>query len=88
MANVLVNIFLKDGQVCYDVTACISLATFQVERLVEVLVGHEVKSTMDCNTLFRGNSLVTKVVDELIKKISVSYLQRTLQSIIDEVIVD
>ena len=43
---------------------------------------------MDSNTLFRGNSLVTKVVDELIKKISMSYLQRTLQSIIDEVIID
>jgi len=43
---------------------------------------------MDSNTLFRGNSLATKVVDELIKKISMSYLQRTLQSIIDEVIIN
>ena len=60
----------------------------QIEKLVEVLVRHEVKVTTDSNTLFRGNSLVTKVVDELIKKISMSYLQRTLQSIIDEVIVD
>ncbi|XP_065887330.1 ras GTPase-activating protein 3-like [Dysidea avara] len=70
VASVLVNIFLKDGQ---------------IEKLVEALVRHEVKSTTDCNTLFRGNSLVTKVVDELIKKISMSYLQRTLQSIIDEI---
>jgi len=52
-----------------------------------VLVQHEVKVTTDSNTLFRGNSLVTKVVDELVKKISMSYLQRTLQSIIDEVII-
>lgn len=41
--------------------------------------------TTDANTLFRGNSLTTKVVDEFMKKVGMAYLQRTLQSIIDEV---
>lgn len=50
-----------------------------------MLANHEAKVTSDANTLFRGNSLTTKVVDEFMKKVGTSYLQRTLQTIIDEV---
>lgn len=41
--------------------------------------------TSDPNTLFRGNSLVSKMVDEFMKLVGLSYLHRTLQCCIDEV---
>ena len=50
-----------------------------------MLANYEASVTSDANTLFRGNSLITKVVDEFMKKVGMAYLQRTLQSIIDEV---
>lgn len=39
----------------------------------------------DPNTLFRGNSLASKVIDEFMKLVGKCYLQRTLQACIDEV---
>lgn len=39
----------------------------------------------DPNTLFRGNSLASKVIDEFMKLVGCSYLQCTLQACIDEV---
>ena len=39
----------------------------------------------DSNTLFRGNSLASKLIDESMKVVGQSYLQRTLQSCIDEI---
>lgn len=41
--------------------------------------------TSDPNTLFRGNTLVTKMVDEFMKLVGLSYLRQTLQCCIDEV---
>lgn len=58
----------------------------QIEQLIDVLANHEAGIIIDANTLFRGNSLTTKVVDEFMKKVGMAYLQRTLQSIIDEVL--
>ena len=57
----------------------------QIETLIDILANYEASKTSDANTLFRGNSLTTKVVDEFMKKVGMLYLQRTLQSIIDEV---
>ena len=42
-------------------------------------------SYSDPNTLFRGNSLASKLIDESMKVVGRSYLQRTLQSCIDEI---
>ena len=39
----------------------------------------------DPNTLFRGNSLASKVIDEYMKLVGQSYLQETVQCCIDEV---
>ena len=39
----------------------------------------------DPNTLFRGNSMASKVIDEFMKFAGCSYLQCTLQGCIDEV---
>lgn len=41
--------------------------------------------TTDPNTLFRGNSIATKMIDEFMKLIGLSYLRRTMQCCIDEV---
>ena len=39
----------------------------------------------DPNTLFRGNSLASKLIDESMKVVGQPYLQRTLQSCLDEI---
>ena len=39
----------------------------------------------DSNTLFRGNSLVTKAIDEFMKLAGMQYLHDTLKCLIDEV---
>ena len=57
----------------------------QLEQLLQRLIEHEVAVTADPNTLFRGNTLVTKMVDEFMKLIGLPYLHRTLQGCIDEV---
>ena len=56
-----------------------------METLIQKLVKLEVDSTSDPNTLFRGNSLASKVIDEFMKLAGRSYLQRTLQGCVDEV---
>lgn len=66
----IVKIFLKLGK--YEELAA---------RLIQV----EVESTSDPNTLFRGNSVASKVIDEFMKVIGHSYLHRTLQPCIDEI---
>lgn len=66
----LVKIFLKLGK---------------LEELLQRLIHYEVRVTSDPNTLFRGNSLASKVIDEFMKLMGQSYLQRTLQCCIDEI---
>lgn len=43
-------------------------------------------SHSDVNTIFRGNSLVSKCIDELMKLVGIRYLHETLRSSIDLVI--
>lgn len=57
----------------------------QLESLLKRLIQHEITVTSDPNTLFRGNTLVTKMVDEFMKLVGLSYLRQTLQCCIDEV---
>ena len=57
----------------------------QLEDVLKRLIEHEVTVTTDPNTLFRGNTIVTKMVDEFMKLIGLSYLRQTLQCCIDEV---
>ncbi|GFS09451.1 Ras family protein [Elysia marginata] len=42
----------------------------------------------DPNTLFRGNSLLTKMVDELMKLMGIPYLSDTLKTFIDQVVME
>lgn len=39
----------------------------------------------DPHTLFRGNTLVTKLIDELMKLTGLPYLQETIKATIDQV---
>lgn len=48
-------------------------------------INHLIHMCSDPNTLFRGNSLASKVIDEFMKFVGCSYLQCTLQGCIDEV---
>ncbi|XP_019859524.1 PREDICTED: ras GTPase-activating protein 3-like [Amphimedon queenslandica] len=55
------------------------------EELAHRLITVEVTSTSDPNTLFRGNSVASKVIDEFMKVVGQTYLHRTLQPCIDEI---
>ncbi|XP_019863532.1 PREDICTED: ras GTPase-activating protein 3-like [Amphimedon queenslandica] len=55
------------------------------EELAHRLITAEVTSTSDPNTLFRGNSVASKVIDEFMKVVGQTYLHRTLQPCIDEI---
>ncbi|CAL8351075.1 unnamed protein product [Merluccius merluccius] len=48
----------------------------------------EVTRTQDPNTIFRGNSLTSKCIDETMKLAGMHYLQVTLKPIIDEICTD
>ncbi|KAL5476310.1 hypothetical protein EMCRGX_G026236 [Ephydatia muelleri] len=70
MGKAIVKIFLKSNK---------------IDGLMKAIIEHEVKVTSDPNTLFRGNSLASKVIDEFMKLVGQEYLQRTLQCCIDEI---
>ncbi|XP_065110109.1 ras GTPase-activating protein 3 isoform X1 [Paramisgurnus dabryanus] len=48
----------------------------------------EIKRTQDPNTIFRGNSLTSKCIDETMKLAGMHYLQVTLKPVIDEICTD
>ncbi|NXV89954.1 RASA2 protein, partial [Calonectris borealis] len=45
----------------------------------------DLKDTQEANTVFRGNSLATRCVDEMMKIVGKHYLKVTLKPVIDEV---
>ncbi|XP_076453641.1 ras GTPase-activating protein 3-like [Babylonia areolata] len=53
--------------------------------LVRVLADREMSVTTDPNTLLRGNSLLSKMVDELMKLVGLPYLHDTLKGFVDSV---
>ncbi|KAK2573278.1 Ras GTPase-activating protein 3 [Acropora cervicornis] len=57
----------------------------QVVDFIKLVVDHEVRSTKDPNTLFRGNSLATKSVDEFMKHAGMYYLHDTIKCLVDEI---
>ncbi|XP_070539027.1 ras GTPase-activating protein 3-like [Ptychodera flava] len=53
--------------------------------LLGALADHEISKTSNSNTLFRGNTLTTKCIDEYMKLEGNHYLQDTLKKVIDEI---
>ncbi|NXQ78492.1 RASA2 protein, partial [Quiscalus mexicanus] len=45
----------------------------------------DLRDTQEANTIFRGNSLATRCVDEMMKIVGKHYLKVTLKPVIDEV---
>ncbi|KAG7463535.1 hypothetical protein MATL_G00177580 [Megalops atlanticus] len=69
----LVRLFLHSGKIVPFVSA----------------IAHaEINRTQDPNTIFRGNSLTSKCIDETMKLAGMHYLQVTLKPIIDEICAD
>lgn len=56
--------------------------------LIKRLADWEISKTTDPNTLFRGNTLVSKCMDELMKLIGIKYLHETLRGVIDEILTE
>ncbi|XP_046840472.1 ras GTPase-activating protein 4-like isoform X2 [Xenia sp. Carnegie-2017] len=61
------------------------LSQGMIVDLLDLLTKTEVMNTETLNTLFRGNSLATKALDEFMKVIGLPYLLETLKPIIDKI---
>ncbi|XP_028966545.1 ras GTPase-activating protein 3 [Galendromus occidentalis] len=60
--------------------------TKQIVKFLRAVAEHEMSNTSDATTLFRGNSLLSRCVDEFMKFVGMQYLQSTLRSLIDRVL--
>uniref|UniRef100_A0A3B4C1B5 RAS p21 protein activator 3 n=1 Tax=Pygocentrus nattereri TaxID=42514 RepID=A0A3B4C1B5_PYGNA len=57
----------------------------KIVPFVSAIAHAEINRTQDPNTIFRGNSLTSKCIDETMKLAGMHYLQVTLKPIIDEI---
>ncbi|XP_073446621.1 ras GTPase-activating protein 3 [Dendrobates tinctorius] len=57
----------------------------KIVPFISAIANAEVNRTQDPNTIFRGNSLTSKCIDESMKLAGMHYLQVTLKPIIDEI---
>ncbi|KAK8400325.1 hypothetical protein O3P69_003195 [Scylla paramamosain] len=55
----------------------------QVVSFVSAFARHEMSKITDTNTIFRGNTLVSKCIDELMKLVGHHYLRSTLKPTLD-----
>lgn len=60
----------------------------QIVRFMRAVAEHEMRLTSDATTLFRGNSLLSRCVDEFMKLVGMNYLQNTLRPLIDRVLAE
>ncbi|XP_037384555.1 ras GTPase-activating protein 3 isoform X2 [Talpa occidentalis] len=58
----------------------------RVVPFISAIAGAEVRRTQDPNTIFRGNSLTSKCIDETMKLAGMQYLHVTLKPAIEEII--
>ncbi|KAF2359296.1 Pleckstrin domain [Trinorchestia longiramus] len=58
----------------------------QAVAFIANLASHEMRHVSDPNTIFRGNTLASKCMDELMKLAGHHYLKQTLKCVIDQVI--
>ncbi|XP_012937160.2 rasGAP-activating-like protein 1 isoform X2 [Aplysia californica] len=55
-------------------------------EFLDAVILRDIEKTEDVNTLFRGNTLGTKAVDNFMKVLAMPYLQKVLQPTIDRII--
>uniref|UniRef100_A0A673GS72 RAS p21 protein activator 3 n=1 Tax=Sinocyclocheilus rhinocerous TaxID=307959 RepID=A0A673GS72_9TELE len=60
----------------------------KIVPFLSVIAHAEINRTQDPNTIFRGNSLTSKCIDETMKLAGMHYLRVTLKPIIDEICTD
>ncbi|KAL1132148.1 hypothetical protein AAG570_010105, partial [Ranatra chinensis] len=70
-AQPLVRLFLHDGTIV---------------PIIKALAAWEISNTTDPNTIFRGNTLVSKMMDETMKLAGLHYLHETLKPSLETVI--
>ncbi|XP_030072456.1 ras GTPase-activating protein 2 isoform X2 [Microcaecilia unicolor] len=72
----------------YDVVLPLVRLLLHHQKLVPFLAAVadlELKDTQEANTIFRGNSLATRCLDEMMKIVGKHYLKVTLKPILDEI---
>ncbi|XP_055492599.1 ras GTPase-activating protein 3 [Leucoraja erinacea] len=57
----------------------------RIVPFISAIANAEINRTLDPNTIFRGNSLTSKCIDETMKLAGRHYLQVTLKPVIDEI---
>ncbi|XP_035690611.1 rasGAP-activating-like protein 1 [Branchiostoma floridae] len=73
IATTLVKVFLGEGMVV---------------QFLDALNTQEILNTKDPNTLFRGNSLATKSMDQFLKVVGMPYLHEVLRPVVDQIFED
>lgn len=59
--------------------------TQRLPEFLKLLTEDEIRATTDPNTIFRGNSLATKSMDNFMKLVGQRYLQGTLMAVLGEI---
>lgn len=57
-----------------------------IAPMIKVLADHEISKLTDPTTIFRGNTLVSKMMDEAMRLSGLHYLHSTLRPIVEEII--
>ncbi|KAJ8280537.1 hypothetical protein GJAV_G00056010 [Gymnothorax javanicus] len=79
------------GDICrerYEAVLPVVRLLLQYNRLVpfvSAIAELELTQTQEANTIFRGNSLATRCIDEMMKIVGRSYLTVTLKTVLDEI---
>ncbi|RZF38857.1 hypothetical protein LSTR_LSTR015632 [Laodelphax striatellus] len=60
----------------------------QVVPMIKKLATWEISKVTDANTIFRGNTLVSKMMDEVMRLAGLHYLHETLRPVLDQVFME
>jgi Ras GTPase-activating protein 3 len=59
-----------------------------IATIIKNLADHEISKLTDPTTIFRGNTLVSKMMDEAMRLIGLHYLHNTLRPIVEEILTE
>lgn len=60
--------------------------TGQIAAIIKTLADHEISNLTDPTTIFRGNTLVSKMMDEAMRLSGLHYLHNTLRPVMEQII--